>query len=317
MMPLFMSLMLSVGFAESQEWPDISTPIENIGIDGSKDSALIIAIERYRDLSNVSGAVVNGEDWEGYFETSMGIPDSRIRGLYDGGAFREEIERVAKDLSKNTPAGGRIWLVYIGHGADYKGEPIILDVDARRLESSFGSCGNDCPVESVSWYDAVSFANKLSVKEGLEKCYEIDGNDVKWVVEDCSGWRLPTEAEWEYAARGGENYKYAGSNNLSEVAWHKVNSGRKTHVVGQKKANGYGLYDMSGNVYEWCWDWYGKDYYSSSTEEDPKGPSSGSDRVTRGGSWGSSAWITRVSFRGWVNPSNTNYDVGFRLIRTK
>ena len=190
--------------------------------------------------------------------------------------------------------------------------------------SSFSSCGNDCPVESVSWYDAVRFANKLSVKEGLEKCYEIEGEDVKWVVEDCSGWRLPTEGEWEYAARGGESYKYAGSNDLSEVAWYgywvtddpnRTVTKKETKAVGQKNANGYGLYDMSGNVYEWCWDW--KRDYSSSTEEDPKGPSSGAYRVFRGGSWNNYARYSRVSSRSRNFPSLTGFNLGFRLIRTK
>ncbi len=129
--------------------------------------------------------------------------------------------------------------------------------------------GENNPVENVSWYDAISFCNKMSEKEGLQPVYTVDGKtdilnyisfkDDKINVEiiqnpDANGYRLPSVEEWQYAAKGGENYKYAGSNDIDEVAWYDKNSNGKTHVVAQKKANGYGLYDISGNVNEWCWD---------------------------------------------------------------
>ena len=117
----------------------------------------------------------------------------------------------------------------------------------------------DYPVEEVSWYDAVRFANELSLLEGREVCYSISETDagetiVDWTQMGCTGWRLPTEAEWEYAARGGENFIYAGSDNLDEIAWVENNASEQSHPVAQKQPNGFGLHDMSGNVEEWCWD---------------------------------------------------------------
>ena len=140
--------------------------------------------------------------------------------------------------------------------------------------------GNDQrPVEAVSWNDCQEFIEKLNRLTG-------------------KNFRLPTEAEWEYAARGGSKsrgYKYSGSNDAKVVAWYDDNSGDKTHPVAQKQSNELGLYDMSGNVYEWCSDRYGR--YSSNSQTNPRGASSGSDRVLRGGSWCSGAWCVRVSDR--------------------
>lgn len=126
---------------------------------------------------------------------------------------------------------------------------------------------------------------------------------------------LPTEAEWEFAARGGRNsgnYKYSGSDNLDYVAWHDGNSGSRTHPVGQKAKNELGLYDMTGNVWEWCKDWYGS--YPSNAQTNPTGPSSGSDRVTRGGSWRYDARYSRVSYRGNTTPDDRGNDLGLRLV---
>ena len=123
---------------------------------------------------------------------------------------------------------------------------------------------------------------------------------------------MPTEAEWEYAARGGERYKYAGSNDIDDVAWYGDNSGRKSHPVGQKRPNGYGLYDMTGNVWEWCADWY--DNYTSSPQTDPVGPSSGEYKVRRGGSWDGFSMSCRVAVRLSYTPGNGNFNSGFRVV---
>ena len=155
--------------------------------------------------------------------------------------------------------------------------------------------GDNLPVEKVSWNDCQTFITKLNQLTGKT-------------------FRLPTEAEWEFAARGGtksQGYKYSGSNTLGDVAWYTENSGRKTHEVGSKQANELGLYDMSGNVWEWCQDWKGN--YDSSAQSNPTGPTTGSNRVLRGGSWDYSARLCRVTNRYYSAPTNAYYFLGLRL----
>jgi len=177
--------------------------------------------------------------------------------------------------------------------------------------SHFSGC-SDCPVEQVSWYDAVRYANARSEAEGLTPAYRISGENVQW-NRSATGYRLPTEAEWEVAARGGQSYVYAGSSSAGSVAWYADNSGGRTHSVCGKARNGYGLCDMSGNVWEWTWNWY-SDRHSSGTN--PVGPASGSYRVLRGGSWDNYAWDVRVARRNSYSPGNRSDDRGFRLART-
>ena len=156
--------------------------------------------------------------------------------------------------------------------------------------------GDNLPVEKVSWNDCQEFISKLNSLTGRK-------------------FRLPTEAEWEYAARGGKKsrgYQYSGNSNITDVAWYDGNSGSKTHPVGTKQANELGIYDMSGNVYEWCSDWYGS--YSSSSQTNPTGADSGSSRVLyRGGSWLGSARYCRLSYRGRITPVNRLINLGLRL----
>jgi formylglycine-generating enzyme required for sulfatase activity len=162
--------------------------------------------------------------------------------------------------------------------------------------SNFENC-DQCPVEQVSWNDIQNFLQKLNA------------------LDPGKNYRLPTEAEWEYAARGGppskQNFVYAGSDKIDEVAWYGDNSDNKTHPVGQKKANALGLFDMSGNVWEWCNDWYGA--YSAENQRNQKGPDSGSYRVFRGGGWYGSASNCRVAYRRAFAPEIRGSDVGFRL----
>lgn len=156
--------------------------------------------------------------------------------------------------------------------------------------------GDNRPVENVSWSDCQTFIRKLNQMTGRN-------------------FRLPTEAEWEYAARGGnrsKSYKYAGSNNIGSVAWYEGNSGSQTHNVGTKQPNELGIYDMSGNVCEWCQDRYGS--YSSAAQTNPSGPSSGSARVIRGGGWNDSARRCRSSLRDYYTPVSRYYYPGLRLV---
>ena len=156
--------------------------------------------------------------------------------------------------------------------------------------------GDNLPVEQVSWNDCQTFINRLNSYTGRN-------------------FRLPTEAEWEFAARGGNysrHYKYSGSNYIDDVAWYGDNSSDRTHPVGTKQANELGLYDMSGNVWEWCSDWYGS--YSSYSQTDPIGPNNGSNRMDRGGCWGNFAKRCRPAYRSYGTPGYRDHGRGLRLV---
>ncbi len=276
--------------------------------------------------------------------TAQGVPAKALDGLVfvKGGTF------------KNTKSN------YYDKGVTisdfYIGKYLVTEKEWTAVMGSNPSkfSGDNLPVEMVNWYDAIEYCNRRSIKEGLKPYYNIDKtrkdpnnlpdpqfgdlDKIKWTVTinpGANGYRLPTEAEWEYAAGGGQlsrSYTYSGSDDVDDVAWYWRNSGEmklsgfwswsvvqqnhdQSKPVGSKKPNELGLYDMSGNVREWCWDWY-QDHLDKNVAN-PKGPQSGFRRVWRGGGWMGDAPFTEPSFRGSLAANGAGPDQGFRLCRNK
>lgn len=201
-------------------------------------------------------------------------------------------------------------------------------VDVMGKNPSFFE-GDGLPVETVSWYDIIDYCNKRSIKEKLKPYYVIDktrakeftdeNDKVRWFVSinnNANGYRLPTEAEWEYAATGGQNSKnftFSGGDNIDDVAYHKGNNNTSTRYVGEKKANELGIYDMSGNVWEWCWDRFGEEIPVN--VKDPKGPTFGNTKVIRSGSWNYAADVCSINYRTEGFPYKIGNGVGFRVVK--
>ena len=193
--------------------------------------------------------------------------------------------------------------------------------------------GDNLPVEQVCWYEAIDFCNKLSEKNGLEKCYTINMNGAKYLCDEsviiicdwnANGYRLPTDAEWEYACKAGSTTDFYNGSltnkdcnpldaKLDKIGWYCGNAGDKTHDVGQKEPNNFGLYDMSGNIMEWCWDWY--NIYASTEVTDPRGEPTGTTRVLRGGWYKYPSDGCRSSYRNTLTPEGISNYFGFRICR--
>ncbi len=177
--------------------------------------------------------------------------------------------------------------------------------------------GDDFPIYYVSWYDAIEFCNKLSVIDNLQPVYTILNNKVTWDHQS-NGYRLPTEAEWEYTAKGGpvqqgQEKRYAGGDDLDTLGWYYKNSSSMNNEVGKKKQNNIGIFDMSGNVWEWCWDIYGA--YSGEQQKNPFGADTGDKRVTRGGHWYGEPDGIPVFARNNESPDMIGLTSGFRIVK--
>ena len=241
--------------------------------------------------------------------------------LVDAGSFRMGSEEGNRD-EKPVHAVELTRAFYIGqYKVTFDQYDAFCNDTGRDLQDDRGWGRGDRPVIGLNWYDATAYCNWVSDQAGLDRCYYGEREDLAWDLL-ADGYRLPTEAEWEYAARGGQfsrGYLYAGSNDPNDVAWFADNSGGKTHPVGQKEPNELELYDMSGNVWEFCWDWYAWNYYIFITPlDDPLGanPIQHPNRSMRGGFFSSDQFDIRCTRRGYDVPLRAG-DKGLRLVRTE
>ena len=297
---------LASQFAEGNYWP-----VEfGLKVVGSLVFGLTGEVLEGADSGQESGNAKGGKDLGSQGQTGVAKPvsqpesqnrliqvgDVRFEMVYvEGGTFRMgATEEQGEDAWDDENPVHRVTLSSYLIGKHEVTQALWEELMGSN--PSYNKQGGDYPVENVSWFDCREFIKKLNARTGMK-------------------FRLPTEAEWEYAARGGnrgKGYKYAGGDNLDEVGWFIDNSGNPTHPVGEKKPNELGLYDMSGNVWEWCQDWRGA--YSSEAQTNPTGPQSGGDRVLRGGSYWGCARCCRVSDRIFSDPGYRDVYFGLRLV---
>ena len=243
-------------------------------------------------------------------KTSIGMTLTRIpAGTFAMGSTPEENTILLDERPKHTVKISRPF--YLGiYEVTQREYAQIMKTNPSKFRGS-----DSLPVEQVSWFEAVIFCNKLSEREGRKPYYRIDGQKVS--VLGGNGFRLPTEAEWEYSCRAGTKTTFPfGSNDtdIGKYAWFDKNSAGKTHPVGKKKPNGFGLYDMMGNVFEWCGDWFAVDYYEKSPGTDPTGPARETElRVIRGGGWTIDAVLLRSAYRNRSRPIDRYDIIGFRV----
>ena len=255
------------------------------------------------------------------FGQAGAVPDGFVRingGTFTMGSPANEPERDDGEVQHQVTVSS----FYLGkyevtqkEWYDIMGTTVRQQRDKADKSASIYGEGDNYPMYYVSWFEAVEYCNKRSQKEGLTPAYTINGTNVTW-NRSASGYRLPTEAEWEYACRAGTTTAYnTGASISNNTGWYSDNRITTAHPVGQKPANTWGLHDMHGNVYEWCWDWYGD--YASGAQNDPTGASSGSGRVARGGGWFTLAryGYIRSAARSGHTPTYRDAVFGFRVLR--
>ncbi len=298
----------------------MSTDSMNFAVTKTLSSNLVYAkwsFARVEGLKYYFKARAYGEfNFSKYSATSI-LNDVRLNMvLVEGGTYTMGDANFATPLHLVTLSSYYISKTEITQG-QYRA---IMGINPSKLSSN----GDNAPVETVTWYDCISYCNKLSLSEGKIPCYNINGetNPSNWTVGtivcdfSAKGYRLATEAEWEYAAKGGlssARYTYSGGNTLNNVAWNSENSGRTSHIVASKTANELGINDMSGNVWEWCWDWDGN--YSSSQQTNPTGALSGTYRIMRGGAYYYLVDFCLPGYRLNNDPSIKNSYGGFRVVQ--
>ncbi|MDR2746836.1 MAG: SUMF1/EgtB/PvdO family nonheme iron enzyme [Treponema sp.] len=289
---LIQALGLSLSIVQANSAPSVFTDIPS--------AAPVIPMPRFRRSPNIPGAAA--------------VPPARITPgpspmvLVEGGVYNMGNLYSSQESPIHVVMIDRF---YMGISEVTQQEwAEIMDKNPSRFKGAY------LPVESISWYDAVEYCNKRSLKEGLTPAYREEG-DTMACDFSASGYRLPTEAEWEYAARKGDKNPpivYSGGTDGNDIGWFSMNSGGQSKPVQTKRPNSLGLYDMSGNVSEWCWDWY--EGYKNDIQENPTGPSSGSLRVIRGGDWISDEIQLRSTSRRGEFPLRPNTYVGFRVVRS-
>jgi sulfatase modifying factor 1 len=244
-----------------------------------------------------------------WLKTSIGLTLRRIpAGTFLMGSSPQEVAILLDEKPQHGVKIGRPFYLGVYEVTQHEYEQ-IMNVNPSKFRYS-----DSLPVEQVSWFDAVIFCNKLSEREGRKPYYRIEGE--KLGVLGGNGFRLPSEAEWEYACRAGTKTPFPFNANDTEIgnyAWFDGNSGKKTHPVGKKQPNRFGLHDMMGNVWEWCVDGYDVDYYKNSPVTDPTGPARTDLRVIRGSAWMVDAVLVRSAYRNRSRPSDRTDHIGFRV----